>query len=226
MHILIIEDDPEILSQLSSVLKNEYYTVSTATDGQVGIDKIWDDSYDLIILDIMLPKISGLEVLREMREANIITPVLMLTAKGDIDDKITGLNLGADDYLPKPFAFAELLARIRALLRRGKTNSPVLVAGHVQLDTNKRIVSSGNLTINLTSKEFSLLEMLLYNKGRAVSRPTLAEHVWGEDYDPFSMSNFIDVHIKNLRKKLSTEDNQLAITTVRGFGYKIEDERK
>ena len=221
MHILIIEDDPEILNHLTSVLKSEQYTVSTAIDGEAGLDKIWDDMYDLVILDIMLPRLDGFEVLKQMRESEIDTPVLMLTARGDIDDKITGLDLGADDYLSKPFSFAELLARIRALLRRKAKSSPVLQCGKIQLDTNKRVVLSDNVPISLTSKEFSLLEILLYNKGRAVSRLTLAEHVWGEDFDHFSMSNFIDVHIKNLRKKLPTQPH--TILTVRGFGYKIEE---
>ena len=221
MHILIIEDDPEILNHLSSVLKSEHYTVSTAMDGEAGLNKIWDDMYDLVILDIMLPLLDGFAVLKQMRGTDIDTPVLMLTARGDVDDKITGLNLGADDYLAKPFSLAELLARIRALLRRKNSNSPVLQAGTIQLDTNKRVTLCDNAPIDLTSKEFSLLEILLYNKGRAVSRLTLAEHVWGEDFDHFSMSNFIDVHIKNLRKKLSSQ--KPLVKTVRGFGYKIEE---
>lgn len=222
MNILVIDDEPELLERLSSVLTKEHYSVVTAKDGKVGLEKLWDDSYDLVMLDIMLPHIDGFEVLKEMRAAGITTPVLMLTAKGDIEDKVTGLNLGADDYLAKPFSLAELLARVRALLRRSSSASPVIEAGHIQLDTISREVRSEGKLLTLTSKEFSILEFLLHNQNRAVSRFTLAEHVWGDDFDPFSMSNFIDVHIKNLRKKISVDGKPQIIKTVRGFGYRIE----
>lgn len=222
MNILVIEDEPDLLERLNSILTREHYTVTTASDGKEGLAKIWDDRYDLILLDIMLPHINGLEVLTELRAAGIQTPVLMLTAKGDINDKVTGLNLGADDYLAKPFSLAELLARVRALLRRSTAASPLIEAGHIQLNTNTREVLSDGNVLSLTAKEFGILEFLMHNKDRAVSKFTLAEHVWGDDFDPFSMSNFIDVHIKNLRKKISAGGKPALIVTVRGFGYRLE----
>lgn len=222
MNILVIDDEPELLEQLSSVLVKEHYCVVTASDGKKALEKIWDDSYDLILLDIMLPHVDGLQILEEIRGAEIATPVLMLTAKGDIEDKVAGLNLGADDYLAKPFSLAELLARVRALLRRGASSSTVIEAGHISLNTiSKEVFSDGKL-VSLTSKEFSMLEFLLHNKNRAVSRFTLAEHVWGDDFDPFSMSNFINVHVKNLRKKIAVDNMRKLIVTVRGFGYRLE----
>jgi DNA-binding response OmpR family regulator len=222
MNILIIDDEHELLERLSSVLTKENYTVITAADGQEGLGKLWDDRYDLILLDIMLPHIDGLKVLQEVRAAGITTPVLMLTAKGDIDDKVTGLNLGADDYLAKPFSIAELMARIRALLRRSTSAIPIIEIGHIQLNTISREVTSDGTLLTLTAREFSILEFLMHNKNRAVSRFTLAEHVWGDDFDPFSMSNFIDVHMKNLRKKISAGGKSQLIVTVRGFGYRLE----
>ena len=226
MNILIIDDEPYLLEKLVSVLTSEHYTVETADDGKVGLEKIWNDTYDLILLDIMLPGMNGLEILSEIRAAGIITPVLMLTAKGDIEDKVAGLNLGADDYLAKPFSLAELLARVRALIRRGNTGSPVIEAGDIRLNTVSREVKKDGENLTLTTKEFALLEFLLHNRGRAISRFTLAEHVWGDNFDPFSMSNFIDVHMSNMRKKLKSSDKEQLIKTVRGFGYLIERETK
>ena len=222
MHILIVEDEPELLEKLVSVLHNEQYTTETASDGEEALDKIWNDTHDLILLDIMLPHLSGLDVLQEIRKAGIVTPVLVLTAKGDVADKVLGLNLGADDYLPKPFSLAELLARVRALLRRGAEANPVIVSGSISLHTVSRDVLKNGELVSLTTKEFAILEFLLHNRGRAVSRFDLAEHVWGDNFDSFSMSNFVDVHIKNLRKKLKTDDDQQPIKTVRGFGYVID----
>ena len=222
MNILIIEDELELLERLASILVKEHYTVTTATDGRAGLEKIWNDCYDLILLDIMLPHLDGFDVLKETRAAAIHTPVLMLTAKGDVTDRVKGLDLGADDYLAKPFSLAELLARVRALLRRSQASSPVIEAGHIRLDTTSREVYSDGEPLSLTAKEFSILEFLLHNKNRAVSRFTLAEHVWGDDFDPFSMSNFIDVHMKNLRKKITVDGRPQLISTVRGFGYRLE----
>ncbi len=224
MNILIIDDEPYLLEKLGSVLTGEHYSVETAEDGRDGLEKIWNDSYDLILLDIMLPGMSGLEILAEIREAGIQTPVLMLTAKGDIDDRVAGLNLGADDYLAKPFSLAELLARVRALIRRGKTGSPIIEIGNIRLNTISREVARNDEPLTLTAKEFALLEFLLHNRGRAVSRYTLAEHVWGDNFDPFSMSNFIDVHMSKLRKKLNAPEEESMIKTVRGFGYLIDKE--
>ena len=224
MNILIIEDEHYLAESLEKLLIKEHYAVSVAADGPSGLEKIWGESYDLIVLDIMLPGINGLEVLEEIRAAGIATPVLMLTAKGDIDDKVAGLNLGADDYLAKPFSVAELLARIRALLRRGRTASPVLEIGPIRLDTVSREVLRDGIPLSLTAKEFSILEFLLLNRGRAVSRFALAEHVWGDAFDPFSMSNFINVHISNLRKKLHLGEGEQLIKAIRGVGYLIEQD--
>ncbi len=222
MHILVVEDEPELLEKLVSVLNSEQYTTETASDGEEALDKIWNETHDLILLDIMLPRLSGLEVLKEIRNAGIVTPVLMLSAKGDVVDKVLGLNLGADDYLPKPFSLAELLARVRALLRRGAETNPVIESGGISLNTVSRVVLKDGAPVSLTTKEFAILEFLLHNRGRAISRFVLAEHVWGDNFDSFSMSNFVDVHIKNLRKKMKTDDDRQLIKTVRGFGYIID----
>jgi DNA-binding response OmpR family regulator len=224
MRILIVDDEPELLEQLRLVLTEQRYDVDLAVDGEMALDKVFDNPYDLILLDIMLPKRDGLAVLQEIRQAKIGTPVLMLTAKGEVPDKIRGLDEGADDYLAKPFSVAELLARIRALLRRTSEHGvPVLGVKDVQLNTVTREVTKNADHLKLTPKEFSVLEFLLYNKNRVVSRFSLAEHVWGEDFDPFTMSNYIDVHIKNLRQKIADLDGSV-IRTIRGVGYIIKDE--
>jgi len=222
--ILIVDDDPDLLEELRETLKQERYEVDTAADGEAALDKLFDNAYDLVLLDIMLPKIDGLEVLKEIRDGGIKTPVLMLTAKGSVEDKIAGLDHGADDYLPKPFDMAELMARIRSLLRRtSESKDTILTVGDVSLDTKTREVSKGGIPVELTPKEFSILEFLLYNKDRALSRFTLAEHVWGDEFDPFTMSNFIDVHIKNLRRKIGDAEKRRIIRTIRGVGFIIEE---
>lgn len=226
MNILIIDDEPDLLEKLQTLLSSEHYTVTTAADGPAGLEKFWNGSYDLVLLDIMLPGMNGLEILAEIRAAGIKTPVLMLTAKGDIDDKVTGLNLGADDYLAKPFSVAELLARVRALIRRGNTGNPIIEVEDIRLNTISREVTKNGEVLTLTTKEFAMLEFLLHNRGRAISRFTLAEHVWGDNFDPFSMSNFIDVHMSNLRKKLKSPERNQIIKSIRGVGYLIEREGK
>lgn len=226
MKILIVDDEPDLRDQLRETLRQQRYDVDTAADGEAALDQLFDSSYDLILLDVMLPKVDGLGVLREIREAGIQTPVLMLTAKGTVEDKIMGLDDGADDYLAKPFAMAELMARIRSLLRRvGENRDRKLNVGRLSLDTKTREVRKGGALVELTPKEFSILEFLLYNKNRAISRFTLAEHVWGDDFDPFTMSNFIDVHIKNLRKKIEDAERSRIIRTIRGVGFIIEDDQ-
>ncbi|WP_435547769.1 response regulator transcription factor [Desulfobacterium sp. N47] len=224
MKILIVDDEHSLLKQLQQIFENQRYTVETATDGEEAFDKLFEAPFDLIILDIMMPKIDGLAVLQEIRKSGIKTPVLMLTAKGDVEDKIKGLDLGADDYLPKPFSSDELMARVRALFRRsgGQTES-VLQVFDLKLDTVTRDVTKDGKPVELTPREFSILEFLLYNKNRVVSRFSLAEHVWGDAFDPFSMSNFMDVHIKNLRHKIENFDNNRIIQTIRGVGYIIKD---
>lgn len=222
MHILIVEDEPELSEKLRGVLESEHYTVETSFNGEDALDKIWNKNHDLILLDIMLPQLNGLEVLRAVREAGLTTPILMLTAKGDIDDKVQGLNAGADDYLAKPFSLSELLARVRALLRRGAETNPIIECGDISLDTISRTVYNKKELISLTSKEFSILEFLLHNRGRVLSRFVIAEHVWGENFDAFAMSNVVNVHIRNLRKKLDTDGSESFLKTVRGIGYIIE----
>lgn len=225
MRILVVDDEKTLLDQLEQALEDLRYMVETALDGQEALDKLFETPYDLIILDIMLPKKDGLSVLREIRQAGMTTPVLMLTARGEIGDKIKGLDLGADDYLAKPFSLDELLARIRALFRRsGGQAESVLQVKDLRLDTVSREVTKGVQSVELTAREFSILEFLLYNKNRAVSRFSLAEHVWGDAFDPFSMSNFMDVHIKNLRRKIGDSGHGIIIRTIRGVGYIIKDE--
>lgn len=223
MRILIVDDEPDIRDQLGRMLSGQKYSIDTAKDGEEALDKIFDHSFDLIILDIMLPERDGLSVLQEIRQAGIGIPVLMLTAKCDVDDKIKGLDQGADDYLAKPFSSAEVLARVRALLRRVSDHTlSILKIEDICLNTITREVSAGGTVLDLTPKEFSILEFLLYNKNRAVSRFNLAEHVWGDDFDPFTMSNYIDVHIKNLRRKINDKDSSI-VRTLRGVGYIIKD---
>ena len=223
MRILIVDDERALLEQLRQILAGQRYIVETAMDGQEALDKVFDNPFDLIILDIMMPEIDGLTALQQMRKAAIDTPVLMLTAKGDVTDRVKGLDFGADDYLAKPFSQDELLARIRALLRRsGSPSETTLKILDLELDTVSRRVTRGGEAVDLTPKEFSILEFLLYNKNRAVSRFSLAEHVWGDDFDPFNMSNFMDVHVKNLRHKIGDAGGRI-IRTLRGVGYVIED---
>lgn len=226
MRILIVDDEQTLLDQLKNAFEDQRYMVETALDGEEALDKLFEAPVDLIILDIMLPKLDGLSVLREIRTAvSMTTPVLMLTARSGIDDKIKGLDLGADDYLAKPFSLDELMARARALLRRsGNQADSVLQIRNLRLDTVSREVSKDGKPVELTAKEFSILEFLLYNKNRVVSRFNLAEHVWGGSFDPFSMSNFMDVHIKNLRKKIGDSGQGTIIRTIRSVGYSIKDD--
>lgn len=224
MRILIIDDDSDLLDRLSQTLKDQRYDVDTAADGELALDKLFDHVYDLVLLDIMLPKLDGLTILKEMRQAKIKTPVIMLTARVTVEDKIRGLDYGADDYLSKPFAMSELFARIRSLLRRtGEDRDMLLSCEDILLNTKTRVVKKNGATVDLTPKEFLVLEFLLYNKNQIVPRVALAEHVWGDEFDPFTMSNFMDVHIKNLRQKLGDRDNKKTIRTVRGVGFIVSD---
>ena len=226
MRILIVDDELELLEQIRQTLIQQQYTPDIAKDGDEALERIFTDPYDLIILDVMLPQKDGFEVLKELRSEKIITPVLMLTAKGNIENRIKGLDMGADDYLAKPFSTAELLARIRALLRRGSAIvTPVLEIADIKVNTVNKQVTKDNQLLNLTPKEFSILEFMLYNRNRAISRFSMAEHVWGDAFDPFTMSNNIDVHIKNLRRKIGDEKGTV-ISTVRGVGYMIQDDDK
>ncbi len=218
MRILVVEDEHKIATSLKKGLEQESYAVDLAFTGTEGYDLAASENYDLIILDVMLPGISGIEICAKLRGANIHTPILMLTARGQTGDKVQGLNSGADDYLTKPFAFEELLARIKALSRRPtKTTGSVYNVADLKLDTITYDVKRGDKKINLSSKEFSLLEYLMRNKNTVISKDQIIEHVW--DYDSDILPNTVEVFVGYLRNKLGKPD---LITTVRGFGYKIE----
>ncbi len=225
MRILIVEDEKSLAGQIRDILENSGYTVDVAFDGANGLEQALTTEYDLAVLDILLPELDGLGVLQEIRSAGLDFPVLILTAKNNVEDKVKGLDAGADDYLTKPFAVPELLARVRALLRRRIGEKQALLqAEELTLDTRTREVRHRGQAIALTAREFAILEFLLYNKNRVVSRLSIAEHVWGDHFDPFTMTNFVDVHIKNLRKKIGDLPEHRLIRTVRGIGYTIRDE--
>jgi DNA-binding response OmpR family regulator len=225
MRILIVEDEESLALRIKSVLESEKYHPEVAFDGRNGLEQALTEEYDLIILDILLPRLNGLQVLKEIRREKLSVPVLLLTAKNRVEDKVSGLDAGADDYLTKPFAIPELLARVRTLLRRPTdVKSSVLKIGDLEVDTSTHEVFRQGEAVTLTTKEYSILEFLLYNKNRVLSRLSIAEHVWGDNFDLFTMTNFVDVHIKNLRKKLSDDDEKKLIQTVRGVGYMIKEE--
>jgi DNA-binding response OmpR family regulator len=224
MQILIIEDEPKIAQLLRRGLLEDNYAIDIATDGQIGIDKFSVNEYDLVILDRMLPKLDGLAVCREMRKLNTDVPIIMLTAKGETEDKIAGLDSGADDYITKPFAFGELTARIRALLRRGSVASPmVLTLADLTLDPARREVVRGGTVLLLTAREYALLEYLLRNQNMSLSKTQILEHVWDYNYD--GLSNIVETYVKYLRKKLQVTPTSLPlIHTIRGYGYVIKVE--
>ncbi len=225
MHILIVEDNESLALRIKNILESELYRVDVAFDGEEGVEKALTGEYDLIILDILLPGLNGIEVLKEIRKEKLSVPVLLLTVKNRVEDKVQGLDSGADDYLTKPFAIPELLARIRSLIRRtSETKTSVLEIGPLRVNTNTHEVFYKDQPITLTAKEYAILEFLLYNKNRVVSRLSIAEHVWGDNFDLFTMSNFVDVHIKNLRKKLGNGKESKFIHTIRGVGYMIKDQ--
>ncbi|MBK9306247.1 MAG: response regulator transcription factor [Nitrospira sp.] len=226
MHILVIEDDERITRFIGRGLEAEGYRVDLAHDGQEGLQRGIEIDYDLIILDLMLPDTSGYEICRTFRRKHIHTPILVLTAKDGLKDKLSGFDHGADDYLTKPFAFEELLARIKALLRRRPTyeEAPaVLQVADLTLDRTSREVHRGTKTIALTRKEFELLEYLMAHPNKALSRTSILDQVWGYHHD--TMTNTIDVYIGYLRKKIDGGSNTKLIQTVRDFGYKISDAR-
>jgi DNA-binding response OmpR family regulator len=224
MKILVVEDEKKVASFLKKGLEQEYYTVDVAHDGRAGLDLSLTEEYDLIILDIMLPLLDGITLLREIRNAKLIVPVLMLTAKDSTEDKVDGLDSGADDYLAKPFALEELLARVRALLRRKeKVKNLILSAEDLTLDTQTHKVKRSDVEIDLTPKEYSILEYLMRNKNHVVSRMKLTEHVYEYQFDPDT--NVIDVYINKLRNKIDKGSNQRILHTIRGIGYMIKDRR-
>ncbi len=221
MRILLIEDEKKIASFITRGLKEQRYVVDNADTGQRGLELAEINPYDLIILDLMLPDASGIEICRSLRAKKNATPILMLTAKDEVKDKVLGLEVGADDYLTKPFAFEEFLARISALLRRkGKELASYYKAADLELDVLKRQVKRGGKEITLTSKEFMLIEYLMRHADEVVTRTMISEHVWNEDFDSFT--NVVDVTVNHLRNKIDKKFPKKLIRTVRGSGYMLK----
>lgn len=222
MAILVIEDEKKLVDILKIALKGERYSVDVAYDGQEGLEKAMKNNYSLILLDIMLSKKDGLAVCRELREHQIHTPIIMLTAKGTLEDRVEGLNAGADDYLIKPFGFNELFARIRAVLRRRKTtDSDIIKVADLVMDKKKHEVTRAGKVIDLTPKEYKLLDTLISNKGEAINRKKLIDSAWGPSFK--ESGNELNVHIRYLRKKVDNHKSKPLIHTVRGVGFVIKD---
>lgn len=221
MHILIVEDEQRLAVLLRRVLSEERHVVDIANDGPTGLNLAASDSYDLVILDRMLPGMDGLEMTRKLRAAHIQVPILMLTARGSVEDRVAGLETGADDYLTKPFAMQELLARVRAQLRRGRTpeTGTELVVGDLTLDLLRHEARRGGHVIQLTAKEFALLEFLMRHPGQVLTRTQIMDHVWRYDMD--ALSNVVDIYIHYLRSKVDQGFEHSLIFTVRGVGYRI-----
>jgi two-component system, OmpR family, copper resistance phosphate regulon response regulator CusR len=224
MKILIVEDDPKILSFIKIGLESFNYTVDSAYDGEIGEKLALTRKYDVIILDIVIPYISGFELCKKIRNANNLTPVLMLTSLDSVEDKLTGFECGADDYLLKPFSFQELNARIKALSRRNRDEIviPSLKILNLELDTISKKVFRNEKEINLTATEYKILELLLKNKGKVFDRIAIAEKIWGYSFN--SGTNVIDVHINSLRKKIDKDFEHKLIHTKKGFGYVLSEE--
>ena len=223
MRLLVVEDEKKVASFIKQGLEEEGYAVDVAPDGEKGLEMALDRVHDLIILDISLPKIDGLQVLKKLRQQRVSIPVLLLTVRAAIEDKVLGLDAGADDYLTKPFAFEELVARVRALMRRRAEAEPALLrVADLILDPARRVVSRGGEKIEMTAKEFALLEYLMRNPGRVLTRTQIIEHVWNYDFD--TMTNIIDVYVNYLRKKIDSGRDTKLIHTVRGVGYVLKAE--
>lgn len=218
MRVLLVEDDARIARFVAKGLREQSYAVDVATNGADALYQAEINCYDLIIMDVMIPGMDGFAVCRKIREAGIRTPLLMLTARDAVDDRITGLDHGADDYLTKPFEFGELLARLRALLRRSnELRPPLITVEDLVLDTRAQRASRAGRSILVTAKEYALLEFLARNMGRVIGRAEIAEHVWDESFDPFS--NLIEVYVNRLRKKIDLPDTEPLLHTRRGSGY-------
>jgi DNA-binding response OmpR family regulator len=225
VRILVIEDEVKIGNALQEGLQAEQYGVVRAHTGEEGFYLVQTESFDLVILDVMLPGRSGLEILKTMRQHGLRTPVLMLTARDAIEDRVRGLDTGADDYLSKPFAFPELLARIRALSRRGTSeSSPRLRIGDLEVDIVGRSVTRGGQMLDLTAREFELLEYLVRHQGHVVSREMLTRDVWKEAGRHTPLDNVIDVHVARLRRKVDDQFDQKLVHTVRGVGFVVREE--
>jgi len=220
MRILLVEDEPDVSRMLAKGLREQSYAVDLAADGETASYQGQINDYDLIILDVMLPRKNGFEVCRELRAAGSTVPVLMLTARDDVRDRIAGLDAGADDYLIKPFDFHEMLARVRALLRRGEALRPETIEiASLRINTRSHEVGRDGRRIELTAKEYALLEYLARRTGEVVTRAEIAEHVWDENFDPFS--NLIEVYIQRLRRKIDDGQESKLIRTSRGEGYML-----
>jgi two-component system OmpR family response regulator len=217
MRLLVVEDEPDLARALRRALEEEDFAVDVAADGEDALFRATEAPYDAVLLDLMIPIVDGWTVLRRMREAGVRTPVLILTARDAVDDRVRGLNLGADDYLTKPFALTELLARVRALIRRASVDPvPTVAIGDITIDTVARRVSRQGTTVDLTAREYAILELLVRRRGALVTRAMICEHIYDEDTDV--LSNVVDVHIAALRRKLGPD----VIRTRRGQGYAIE----
>ena len=224
MRILVVEDGRKLAEVLASALRAEHYDVVLAATGEDGFFRANAETFDLVLLDLMLPGRNGLEILQTLRRRQVHTPVLILTARDGIDDRVQGLDLGADDYLVKPFALPELLARIRALLRRGRPSEILrLKAADLELDLVARRATRAGCTLDLTAREFELLEYLLRHQGHVVSREMLAHDVWKEPRRATPIDNVIDVQVARLRKKVDAEGHQRLIHTVRGVGFVVRE---
>ncbi len=221
MRILVVEDETKVGCFIKRALEEESYAVDLCEDGLQGLDMALSGTYDLIVIDLMLPGLPGLEVLTRLRKEKIHTPVLILTAQSKVDQRVKGLDAGADDYLTKPFAIDELLARVRALLRRGTSDVPgVLQIDDLVLNPATREVTRGGQRIDLTVKEYALLEYFLRHAGRVLTRPMISEHVWNQDFDTFT--NVIDVYVNYLRNKIDRGRAHKLIHTIRGSGYMLK----
>lgn len=224
MRILVVEDEKSLASEIKQFLEREDYNCDLAHTGNEASELIAVNPYDFVLLDIGLPDYNGLDLIKEAKEYQSEAYFIVITARGELEDKIKGFDLGADDYLPKPFSLLELLSRIQAITRRkfGQKMS-IIKFGDFSLDTTKRNLQFKDQSVNLTKKEYKILSYLVLNKNRVLDRLQLTEHIWGEFFEDDYDSNYIDVHIKNIRKKLANFDDTIRIKTVRGIGYKFED---
>ena len=218
MRLLVVEDEKKLNELITKKLKKEYYGVDSCFDGEEAIRYVEGTEYDAIILDIMLPKLDGFEVIKKIRAKKNKVPILLLTARDNIDDKVKGLDYGADDYLVKPFIFEELMARIRVLLRRNSGNADnVITVANLKIDLDAKTVFRDDLLIKLSGREYSILEYLIRNKGKILSRERIEDHIWNYDYE--GGTNVIDVYIRYLRKKIDDNYTPKLIHTIRGLGY-------
>ena len=222
MHVLIVEDEISLATELKNYLEKEGFSCDVAHTGRIASDKLFSNNYDLLLLDLGLPDYDGMDLLKESVSNNSETAVIILSARSALEDRIKGLNVGADDYLPKPFSLLELKSRIMAVMRRKHgIRANVVIINNIEIDLDKRLVSSGGNMITLTRKEYDILSFLILNKNRVVTRLQISEHIWGDIIEENYNSNYIDVHVKNLRKKLSEFIKGEFLETVRGIGFQF-----